>query len=377
MKDHISCSAFVSLVLLLAAFAFFSCQTEDDLDAVNLSNWGDGASISLAPDGSANISFEDMNSGVLLFANYTGDKWTIETASPSVTTGAPTIIATLSSGEPVIAFSDYVVVDDIGKGNLLYATRNGDEWTVEEVETKGDVWLSSFSLAFDAEERPHLCYWERESKSLIHCEKTTAGWDKEVIFSNQDYYDDGGWINISTSIVIDSNDVVHVFHTDYYQISYATNIEGNWNQEIVSETGWINGRISAAVDSNDDLHVAYAQNDEGDSTDCFIRYLTNNSGNWVETKIAPTCSNTSITVDAVGKAHLAFGGAYEGGVQYATNVSGSWEVTAVDSGGYVDSNRAIALNKDGIVHIAYPHYGPQTLRTATNASGEWVIAEFE
>ena len=133
---------------------------------------------------------------------------------------------------------------------------------------------------------------------------------------------------------------------------------------------------SIALDSSGKAHISYF-----DDTNDDLKYATNASGAWVTTTVdssGEVGEYTSIALDSSGKVHISYYGGYGGGLKYATNASGSWVATTVDSGTYyVGKYTSIALDSSGKAHISYydaTSYAPpkQDLKYATNASGAWV-----
>jgi len=83
--------------------------------------------------------------------------------------------------------------------------------------------------------------------------------------------------------------------------------------------------------------------------------------------------NTSLGLDAAGRVHISYRAA-SGGLKYATNVSGQWATTTVDSVGPahpLGSGMALALDAAGKGHIGY-YDSTNSMKYATNASGVWV-----
>jgi uncharacterized protein (DUF2141 family) len=85
-----------------------------------------------------------------------------------------------------------------------------------------------------------------------------------------------------------------------------------------------------------------------------------------------TVNRPSIAVDAAGKVHISYYDYQSKSLKYATNASGSWVISVIESGTVADENTSIAIDSKGKVHIAYE--GPNgDLKYATNSTGEWVI----
>jgi len=77
----------------------------------------------------------------------------------------------------------------------------------------------------------------------------------------------------------------------------------------------------------------------------------------------------SIALSSNGKAHICY--YQEGrGLRYATNKSGSWELTTVDWGKKTGSYCSIVLDSDDYVHISYYDGDSKHLKYATNRPPE-------
>ncbi|MBF8278272.1 MAG: Carbohydrate binding family 6 [Candidatus Brocadiaceae bacterium] len=81
-------------------------------------------------------------------------------------------------------------------------------------------------------------------------------------------------------------------------------------------------------------------------------YATNASGSWVKTTVdsyggAGECS--SIALDTSGNVHVSYADITEGLLKYATNASGAWANTDVGA----DSYNSLALDTSDGVHIGY------------------------
>ena len=125
-----------------------------------------------------------------------------------------------------------------------------------------------------------------------------------------------------------------------------------------------------AIDSGDHPHIAYG----GDH----LYYAYHDGTDW-KFETADSSSGVgryaSIALDSSGNVHISYYDAVNADLKYATNASGSWITSAVDSGGGdVGTYASIALDSSDKAHISYYDATNADLKYATNASGLWVSA---
>ncbi|THB79739.1 MAG: hypothetical protein D3926_10105 [Desulfobacteraceae bacterium] len=129
------------------------------------------------------------------------------------------------------------------------------------------------------------------------------------------------------------------------------------------ETIELGGRPSIAVDSNDDLHVSYSYNWWNTAE---LRYATNKSGTWDITMLDDdenAGGYSSIAVDPNDKIHISYSrfkdsGSGGGQIRYITNRLGPWDMQKVVEGeeGPVEimlENTSIAVDAVGRPHIVW------------------------
>ncbi|OPZ90294.1 MAG: hypothetical protein BWY73_01346 [candidate division TA06 bacterium ADurb.Bin417] len=98
-----------------------------------------------------------------------------------------------------------------------------------------------------------------------------------------------------------------------------------------------------------------------------MKYATDLTGSWTLSNLGSGGYVTSITVDGNDKVHIVH---FRAGNQltYTTNASGSWVSTVIGvNGGYFASVKTDSANK---VHVSY--YASGAVNYMTNASGAWV-----
>jgi hypothetical protein len=125
---------------------------------------------------------------------------------------------------------------------------------------------------------------------------------------------------------------------------------------------------SLALDADGKAHIGYFY-----STNRDLKYATNKSGAWVmETLGGVVGYDTSLALDADGKAHISYFYSTNRDLKYATNKSGAWVTETVDSEGYVGPDTSLALDSEEKAHISYYDWNNDDPKYATNKSGAWV-----
>ncbi|MCJ7489571.1 MAG: carboxypeptidase regulatory-like domain-containing protein, partial [Thermoplasmata archaeon] len=124
-----------------------------------------------------------------------------------------------------------------------------------------------------------------------------------------------------------------------------------------------------AVDSNNRIHISHW------GWPTALKYATNASGSWVNSTIDSTGRvgySTSIAVDSSDGIHISYCDSTNYDLKYATNSSGSWVNSAIDSAGSVGRDTSIAVDSNDRIHISYYDATNTALKYATDASGSWV-----
>ena len=81
-------------------------------------------------------------------------------------------------------------------------------------------------------------------------------------------------------------------------------------------------------------------------------YATNISGTWITTTVDSDLLDTgvgSIALDASDHAHISYTDFTNNTIKYATNASGSWVTTTVDSSEVISGATSLALDTAGSV----------------------------
>ena len=136
-------------------------------------------------------------------------------------------------------------------------------------------------------------------------------------------------------------------------------------------SAWYGGTTKIAVDSNGYKHITY----HSGYSPYGMNYTTDVSGSWVTTPLVPDGGGFhDIAIDSNDKIHIVWRNSSNGNLTHLTNAGGSWVNTTVvsTSGGKV----SMAIDSLDNLHISYYDSSPGyngDLKYANNIGGSWTI----
>ena len=143
---------------------------------------------------------------------------------------------------------------------------------------------------------------------------------------------------------------------------------------VGSYTTWgISNDTSIAMDSNGYMHISYR-----DSTNKTLLYATDKSGSWVTTTVDSEYGSgdqSSIGLDSNNNVHIIHFESDEFRLRYTTNMSGSWVSSRIvaTTSVLIGFSPSIALDSDDNIHLSYMQAeSAYRIKYATNSSGSWV-----
>lgn len=199
-------------------------------------------------------------------------------------------------------------------------------------------------------------------------------------------YDSGVWTReivdtdgtCDSALALDSTGTVHmIYRTTAGELKYRTSVSGVWKQADVVATFtdfgcYGPGRLSLAVATGGSARVVYA----GGNPDYGLVYATNQSGSWsVSTIDSIYVTSVSSAVDANGKVHVAYAD-NTGRLNYANDTSGAWAVGLIEGEGSPDYP-SLAIDSAGKSHVSYFNRSAGEIRYATNLAGAWRILRID
>lgn len=256
----------------------------------------------------------------------------------------------------------YVHIAYLGDSKLKYTTNSSGSWQVTIID-ESSVMVGGYpALVIDSNNKIHIVYYDASNDDLKYATNMAGNWGNSVLDSTG-----GSFVDMA----IDSNNYLHVSYYNGSKVKYAVKTT-TWAYQDV-ETIVTTSTTSIAVDSNGKMHISYY-----DDSNQWLKYATNESGSFLSSAIdsGGVGQYSSIAVDANNKVHISY---YNGGVQalmYITNISGTWQKTTVDvavlAGGLTGIHSSLSLDKNGKAHISYHDgYPSYSLKYATNISGSW------
>jgi hypothetical protein len=142
---------------------------------------------------------------------------------------------------------------------------------------------------------------------------------------------------------------------------------------------------SIAIDSNNKVHIGYCL--YGYPNTSQLRYATNISGTWSYSIVdseGDAGYGASIAIDKNNKEHMSYEVSYypnlNGVLKYSNNKSGTWISEIIDSAdSFVKTfgDHSIAIDSNDKVHISYSISTDYDLKYATNASGFWIVTTLD
>jgi PKD repeat protein len=225
------------------------------------SNGGQYTSLALDNNDYPHISYHDLYTHDLKYAYWTGSRWSIEIVDSFETVDITgqiewyTSLALDNNDHPHISYYhisyyDEVPNGDIPDGDLRYAYWTGTNWSIETVDSIGDVGFYS-SLALDNNNHPHISYYDdHPNGDLRYAYWTGTNWSIETV-------DSDGYVGDYTSLSLDNNDYPHISYHDLdnHDLKYAYWTGTTWSIETVDSTG--GSYTSLALDNNDHPHISY------------------------------------------------------------------------------------------------------------------------
>lgn len=281
-----------------------------------------------------------------------GDEWSIYTIYPS---GYPSgrirgyvSLALDSHDLPHISYYDEIYQDPLD-GDLKYARWVGSNWSIETVDSDGNVGLDN-SIALDSNDHPHIAYFDDANDDLKYAWWNGSAWNNETV-------DSAGLVGKYTSIAIDSHDYPHISYQaqiqvggmGHYNLRHAWWNGSAWNIETVDT--YVNHDISMGLDSHDFPHMSYFS-----AVDKNLRYARWTGNSWRIETVDPLWGMghmSSLALDSHDFPHIGYFDGANDDLKYAMWNGSTWFIETVDSIGRVGQDPSLAIDSSDFPRISY------------------------
>ncbi len=217
------------------------------------------------------------------------------------------------------------------------------------------------SLARDSRGVPHISYYGDDR--ILYASRRDTTWSVETV-------DSAGQVGYYTSLAIDANDVPHISYFDIGRadLRYATKAPGYWVTEVVDSAGSVGQWGAIALDRNGNPAITYFDNTNGR-----LKFASRANGAWT-IEVADSTGTvgfyTSLAYDASGQACVSYLD-LDGGLKFARRTPSGWELQRVDEGSSLGAFTSLALDPAGRAHISYADVLSQSLKYAEETSTGW------
>lgn len=302
---------------------------------------------------------ESFSNGWIRYTRVDGDQMNESEVDQGYFYG-PTAIALMNDSIPLIAVHDHNTENE-----AVYQMT--DLWRKEDISSNGhDGWDND--IAVDSEGGVHTSTTDGSAGVEYAYRAPGRPWAKETLPTAEFTY------KYSTGITSDANNVPHItyYNPDIQSLHMISKDGDNWKDEVIEEGGgsW----PDIAGDSQGNMHIVYAV--ETGPSSAIVKIAHESSDNWIIETI-DTLNDvsglsrhlTSIAIDGNDKIHISYGDRKI--IKYVYQEDDKWvhEVAVSDDGnpGRLGGLTNLGITKQNTAYIAY-YEMPGTVKYARRST---------
>ncbi len=266
---------------------------------------------------------------------------------------------------PALAFDDsgkaHISYYDATDGNLRYVTRNGSWSSSRTVDSAGDVGEYT-DIALDSDGNPVILYYDRTNQQIKYAWFDDGSWNNEPIATVGTVSDSDDanlpYVYSLASLALDADDQPHVSFYDHNagDLMYAVRGKQGWAIQTVESDDVVGVDNALALDAAGRPHIAYF-----DFTDTDLHYAVLDGGTWDIQTLNDTANyagaNAAMVLDGAGYPHITFKDQTANALGYAAYDGAAWSVSVIDATSYTGKDTSVAINASGDLAVTYRrHY---------------------
>jgi len=302
---------------------------------------GQHNSLAFTPSGHPAISYRNVASNDLKYAEFDGSAWNVQTVDSASDVRDFTSLAFTTAGRPAIAYFDQTAYD------LKYAEYNGSTWSIQTVDSV-DIVGQYASLAFTPDDRPAISYYDAGNADLKYAEWSGSAWIKTTV--------DGAssTVGFYTSLAFTpaGRPAISYFGGNpNNDLKYAEYNGSSWTITTVDTEGNTGYYTSLAFTPAGRPAISYY-----DNSNTRLLYTEYNDSAWVRSvvqtgTVVGYC--TSLAFTSGGQPAIAYTDFANRNVLYAEYDGTQWVLSLLDSVGDVGLYLSLAFSPDGQPAVSY------------------------
>jgi hypothetical protein len=249
-----------------------------------------------------------------MYATMVGTSWTNTPIASDNHDGWDNSLEYDSNNLPRTSSIDPVTLGGTASTGVEYAVFNGTTWTVESIGSTLIEYFTSTSLELDANDNPHITYYDSNTDDLMYATKNAGVWTITPV-------DTDGDVGRFSSLRLDGNGNPHISYYRHLGDSVGIVKYAAWNGSAweISDVDTLHRVFLSGARNITSLHFdTYDNPDPGDAVISYgdektLNFARRTNGQWVKERIVDVNNEStllgqvnSLAVSALGDIHIAY-----------------------------------------------------------------------